>query len=1200
MIRFDSNNCELDGVYLVEASAGTGKTHNIQNLVIRLILEKDLEISQILVVTFTRAATAELSDRIRQILQSCCQFLSEKKYLETDPAKKEKTKREYELLFHAASGFQDNAVKDCIKKLREAILNFDDNAISTIDGFCQRMLSRNAFESGILFRTEVLEAGQATELTRELIRNQWRKICYETDSPYTPLFTGVVDLDHYFSGAAGKTGEDYVYSYEKIRRSDNSKPSLDRLIENPSIRFDAEASGRSKETVAESITETFRKLQELQEKLRPAGEPEDAPAVIFASGELNSRSGVRNLAERLRKEDDGHFCSVYEKNEELEQFLDLLHGLKKDLLDLKLTILQSIRNDCVKDLSRRKREENFQTFKDLQTRMIEALKNSEKLAQSLRKQFKAAVIDEFQDTDRVQYEIFTRVFAPGLESGKSDGIPLFLVGDPKQSIYGFRGGDIFAYERAARQIGPARTLSLDTNFRSADALVSAVNKIFSSHPLPFADRQIEFAEVHSSGKKTLLFDGAPDKTPFHYIAASDDDGIPPLKVCEEKICRLLTENVRVPEKSTPDSKEEDSSRPLLPSDIAVLVRSSYIADPLALALRKRGVPVSVDSETCIYDTQEARDVEKLLAAVYGCGSVSNVFMFMQTTLADGKHCRDLSVLSQDEIGKVIEETRRELSELKDVFSSRGVAEMFRSFMEKFGIHRRYPALQDGAGRYSRLLQLRDIFIREEKKGRHTLEMLLSWLRNQLRYETRTAGSDIVLLETDAPAVKIMTIHKSKGLQFPVVFLPDLADSPIKTEKCVTYHDPADPRNVLISTPGEPRTVYPVLESVQEELRIVYVALTRAARACYVCIPESTKKESAFSWLYCAKEISKEVDPKKIVDFFVQKEVKSQLKETLEEQGLIESVSLSAAVLSVPEKGELNCLSLDGVKIPSPSVKYSYTEAHGRFVRRKEQEQRSEEETPSEVDEGLPAEVPDAFSLPKGNLFGTGCHEVLEALDFQDPSALDSLIRRCLAPVNIRDKQPIAKAMLEQALSAPVKLFNGKTCTLSEIGWEDRCSEIEFDFRSSEGFDPVKIADAMNTRYKDRLERFGLEKLCPLKSSSEGETFYCGSADLIFRKDGRFYIVDWKTDYLNSDLRNFEPENLFVPMWNKFYLYQSLLYSAALIRFLSLRTGKTPQEVYGEMYGGVRYFFLRGVDASGRGIYSDLPPLDMINEIAEVK
>ena len=1210
-VLLDSNNCSLDGIYLIEASAGTGKTYNIQNLAVRLILEKNLSIEEILIVTFTRAATAELTDRIRGIIQSCFDFLDQLLQQKTVPEEK-KFSREHDLLGNVIPDFSDkDKLRHYRTKLQQALLDFDNNAISTIHGFCQRMLRKNAFESGILFQTELTGSEQIKDQILSLIRNQWRKICYAPENKkYIGLYRGLLPFDQAFEPEAGGDRDEYRLQTEGFRgrakmhyTAGYVAPGLQEfvsLIEKPEMAFDREEDCSPAE-LAEKIFSCLSILQRnIPEISVPNKNPKEdpIPAKDFSDCPFEYGFGW-NMFETMVCKADFETLSG-QGSAEVRTFCETIQEITQYMFRFRAGLLNLIRKNTAEQLESLKRRDNFQTYDDLQKRMIAALNvpNSQ-LAETLRKQFKAAIIDEFQDTDQGQYEIFSKVFAPCLKSGQPVEGSLFFVGDPKQAIYAFRGGDIFTYKSAVSDVGENRILSLNRNFRSADILVSAVNEIFSSHQFPFADPTIRFEEVESSGKKTLKFNGEPDQTPFHYLAGGKNKKTI-YAVCAEKICQLLTSDVQIP---SPDSKDESKYIPLKPSDIAILCRKMTDQALLLEQLQLKGIPYVTTAEINIYDTQEARDLEKLLLAVQLPTDIKAVTWLMQTSLVHEMDCRSLCTDSDPESGSAVVKIQKALAELKNVFEQSGFAEMFRMFMEIFKIHKRYPGLRLGAQRYSNLIQLRDILAAEEKKGHKSPVMLTLWLQKQLSPETRTELDAHIILPTDAPAVRVMTIHNSKGLQFPIVFLPDLAGAEVTEEKSMKYHD-AERNNGIYHRLGSGKQMALALaESLQEELRITYVAFTRASRASYLLIPEKNNSFNAVHWLYTAKMVAPDTLPGELRAVYSGTKRKS-LREAIGEDK-IETVKESATVYQAPEGRELSLLSWGNCEIPEPAPRISYSSAH-KYFHRNEKRSLSEEETSGELNVSRirsPEEKSDpVFTLPRGDLFGTACHAILEKWDFRSPEKLEDLITRNLSVVNIREKAGIAVQMFRKTVSAPIPQEDGTPFTLQELSFYDRCSEMDFDFNLNRNFNPGEIGAILNRHYRERLEKENLDLLYAIRNQVGETTAYTGSADLIFRYNGKFYIADWKTDILEETLESFNPEFLFGVMWQKFYLYQSLLYSAALIRFLSLRLKKSPEKVYEEDFGGVRYLFLRGIDPAvpGRGIYADKPDFELICKIAEVE
>ena len=554
--------------------------------------------------------------------------------------------------------------------------------------------------------------------------------------------------------------------------------------------------------------------------------------------------------------------------------------------------------------------------------------------------------------------------------------------------------------------------------------------------------------------------------------------------------------------------------------------------------------------------------------------------------------------------------QKKLFKIGKTYQDKGFLSAFTCLEELFSIHQVIPALPDGEQRYSNLLQLRDILLREEKNGKKTVKSIIAWLKQQIHPQTRTEHSENILLSTDSSSVRIMTIHKSKGLQFPIVLLPDLAESEVK-DSATNYHDPTQENRIVSTAPlSEKKPVYPKLEALQEELRIAYVAMTRAARACYLILQDNAGKITALNWLFFGKKIFRNgpVQPEMIIDAFSNLINNGDCIQ-LPEEIVSEEIPITDRSYQFPEPEPLVPLRWTA-EVPPVPVKLSYSEIH-KFFRKKYDLKTSGDEEISEklslstnqsgAESGKKTVLPDVFTLPKGDLFGTACHTILEILDFQNPEHLPELIQRHLAAVNIGngEKAAIAETMFRNVITAPIPCDDGTSFSLQEIGMSDRCSEMEFDFRDPEGFRAVKLAVLINQSFETERKRCSLPPLDPVCSAIHSEAFYTGIADLICRYRGKYYIIDWKTDILDNDFSNFLPEKLFYPMWEKFYLYQSLLYSAVLIRFLSFRTGKKPEEIYDHQFGGVRYLFLRGIDPAvpGRGIFSCKPSFELLNEIA---
>ncbi|HDP79940.1 MAG TPA: exodeoxyribonuclease V subunit beta, partial [Spirochaetes bacterium] len=508
MKRFEIMKGPLEGAHLLEASAGTGKTYTIADLYLRLILEKDLTVDRVLVVTFTNAATGELRERLRSRLKGAFQALS------GGPIEDAMPRELYEK-------FQGAEREAALVRLRRAINFFDAAAVYTIHGFCRRMLLENAFESGHLFDTDLVSDQSA--LLAEVVEDFWRRRFYEA--------------------------RPWIYRYGCDRLVPEALAGIAAVfVENPSLRVVPPPGELDEEALDKRIAGLFALFEEIG--LLWKGQKNEINGLIAAmtekkllkgtsykEGDVDRRAAAMEIF--LEKGDPaGDFDQLkfYTRSKLMrearvpedvshhlffqmcENFSQLRERLKTDFNDFLINLKHQLINYAAAELAERKRAKNVRSFSDMLVNLHSALHGpgGEALAAALRSSFPAALIDEFQDTDTLQYEIFTRIF------NRSGGL-LYLIGDPKQAIYRFRGADIYAYMAAARGTGSRATLG--RNWRSSPDLVRAVNTVFGrgKNPFVFDENLIGFPEVEPAPREAPAFscDGL-DSAPLQlwYLSAS--------------------------------------------------------------------------------------------------------------------------------------------------------------------------------------------------------------------------------------------------------------------------------------------------------------------------------------------------------------------------------------------------------------------------------------------------------------------------------------------------------------------------------------------------------------------------------------------------------------------------------------------------------------------------------------------------------
>jgi exodeoxyribonuclease V beta subunit len=1185
---FNILNSPLKGTNLIEAGAGTGKTYTITGLFLRLILEKNLSVDEILVVTFTEAATEELKERIRGMLRECIAVFSgessEDSFL-NDLVNKQKD------------------LKGALYALREALRAFDQAAIFTIHGFCRRMLRENAFESGSLFDTELVTDQE--DLKREIIDDFWRRnlyresllfVNYAMNNNFTP--DGLIKL---INNRVARPDLKIIPTMEYQDSSPHEKEYIDGFEK-------VRAEWRSARNEVEEILSTDEGLS------RTKYGKGKIPFWIQAMDAYVS-SGGSDLQpfEKFTKFTSGELKKAAKQGydppshpffETCQTFREKQEALKKSfgnrILALKAGLFQYVHNELVK----RKRDKNIQSFDDLLLRLHEALEkeSGNELAGAIRARYKAALIDEFQDTDPVQYAIFNKVF------NAQESI-LFLIGDPKQAIYSFRGADIFAYMKAAKDVESRYTLG--ENWRSTPALIDAVNTIFSDVEHPFVYDEISFHKAVPALQKdqeVLEIDGKarpPLQVWFMDAGKVAEGGKAVTKI---KAYELIPGVVAAEVSRLLSGRENNGcaidGRPLRAEDIAVLVRTNREARMMQDAFSLLNIPGVLYSTGYLFDSHEAMEMERLLTGIAEPDNENFIRGALATDIM-GVSGEKLDHLREDEV----EWEKRLLAfrEYHDLWNKRGFIRMFRHLLSEEGVMVRLMSLPDGERRNTNILHLSEVLHQVSVERKLTAEGLLKWLWRQRDSNTPRLEELQLRLESDENAVKLVTVHKSKGLEYPVVFCPFVWEGAMmKKSELPLFHNEDDKGTLTLDLGSEKMAENRVLagkEQLAENLRLFYVALTRAKKRCYLVWGRFNKAEmSAPAYLFHQPESQ----GNKNVITAMEKRFKTLDNDTLlaELKVVQDKAGGTIGLFEMPmEKGQkvppaqdkavtLACREFSG-DIDSSRRLSSYSSLvssrpHG-----------SEIADYDDVGQGSGSggqDTADIFAFPRGAKAGTFLHDIFEHLDFTES---DSDHAKRLVEDKLRTygfdpawRETICN-MIRRVLTVPLKP-DKSGFTLSRIGNQDRLNELEFYF-PLKSITPKMLKDIF-AAYKEPVslenfpERIGQLRFMPVRG------FMRGFMDMVFHFEGRYYLVDWKSNYLGGSVEAYGQDALVTAMDKHYYFFQYYIYTVALNQYLKLRL---PGYDYEKHFGGIFYIFLRGMNpAKGPqyGIYRDLPSAKLIDEL----
>jgi exodeoxyribonuclease V beta subunit len=1021
MQEFDLLNSPLEGANLIEASAGTGKTYTLSALYLRFILEKELSPEQILVVTFTEAATKELRDRIRKRLRECVDAFSS-------------GAGDDSFLSGLISKTDDPGA--AARRFTDALRDFDRAAIFTIHGFCQRILHENAFESSSLFDTELVT--EQEDLKREIIEDFWRihfytaphvVAHYALQQGYSPqtfldvLRTNVLSpdlkivpsLDRPSLEAITGAAQDLSSAVDNLAAAwSAARDEVEARLRDPALsatsygnpaRID-EASGRNlRDVKVAAMVRSMDNFLALKDPVLPL--PDFGEFALFTP---------ERIVKATKKKCASPAHAVFPLCEAVAQKGDAVKAaLDEYLLFLKIEALRYLEAE----LPERKKKQNIQHFDDLLLRLKRGLDQpgGEALAAAVREKHKAALIDEFQDTDSIQYAIFHNIFR---DAGRS----LFLIGDPKQAIYSFRGADIFTYMEASRRADHRYTLG--TNWRSEPDLVEAVNTLFNvSNPFVYPEITFKPASATSAREPRPLrvegraeapmrvwllgagaVEGAADG-PGKAIRKPDAQRMI-LEALAAEISRLLRLGSRGEAVIGEDWIRE--------SDLAVLVRTNDEARMVQEALSALRIPSVLHSTEDLFDSAEALEMEWVLSAVAEPHQEGLVRAALAT---------DMMGVSGVELAEVLADERiweGWIVKFRDYFRSwhdHGFIRMFRLFMLNEAIRTRLVSFPDGERRITNLLHLSEVLHHESVERKLGPAELLKWLSEQRDPESRRSREHQLRLESDENAVKIITIHKSKGLEYPIVFCPfSWGGSRLKDSKAAfLFHDENDARKPTLDLGSPQRDANRALaekEALAENMRLLYVALTRAKKRCYFAWgPFNTAETSSLAYLLHHRgeagpggDVLAETEA--AFGSLSDESMLQQLREIEARSGgriRIHTLPLRTEgeyEPSAADEGPLVCRRFKKERAIDRTWRISSFSslASGTMHRAElpDRDEASAAEAPKAEETEAPSPLAAApassiFAFPRGATSGVFLHDVLEHLDFtgQDPTALDKLV-----------------------------------------------------------------------------------------------------------------------------------------------------------------------------------------------------------------
>ena len=1185
----------LNQISLIEASAGTGKTYTIGSLYLRLLLKagennfsRPLNVEEILVVTFTEMATQELKKKIRERITDAIDKLTA--FAETQDKSAFKNDEFLTALCDNLNIFE------AIHRLKLAEQNMDLAAIYTIHGFCRRMLMQYAFHSGIHFNLELIK--DQSDLLVRFANEFWREHFYPLPFEMADFIANELGSpDYVLSLLESDLGKNLIVDLENqqalsISITEFLYQYLGEYFKDIKAlkRFWLESAGKISELITEELNKDYAKgepkslsrrsynTSRLAKWIDQVNAWANDPRDYVLNDTLMSYFTQSALGE---KGEEGASPFIAQIFTELEERANAL--ISPDLL--RRVILYHYRQSLQQKLLDYKFNHQEKSFDDLLRLFCEALQGAQgdELAEMIRFQYPFAMIDEFQDTDSQQYAIFSKIYRDNPE--KNTGF--IMIGDPKQAIYRFRGADIFTYLKASDEA--QSRFELTKNYRSEKYLVDGVNALFDFPQSPFIYQNINFTAVDSRDDHLRFYlNGKAEPAYRFYLTESD-------KVNKTEMAKICAISIQHWLKSAAENQavfqNEDTCTTLQAANIAVLVKNRYEAADVIQELQKLGIAsVYLSDQSSVFDSHVAVELLRILKA---CLNVAErpILNAIATALF-GLNAADIHQIQQNEADW--QRWADSFAQYQQTWQRQGILVMLHQILLEQGISERLLSQATGDRDLTDFLHLAEIL--QQATTLHESEAaLLSWFEKQIQGEGRQEAQ--IRLESERQLVKIVSIHKSKGLEYDLVWLPFLA-VPSKTPKAGDINIFYSKERDEILWDMENRNLNALYEETfAEELRLLYVALTRAKYQMAFTLPaQFDKKWNALHYVLSQGEIGKEIalsapkDTETLLQAFKEKmrdNVEICTKPNLEAFPTLSTNTknddLKAAEFTGNIEQDWRITSFTSIEQGHRRQHY-FTESAGKKQAVFDDAKDYDRQNAIEISTALLSENESSIlDLPRGKQVGTALHRHFENCYFSDLANTEEIdkLRQSLQ-LDETFTEPLQN-WLQQISHTP--LSNEIGIALADLANKDCIKEMPFYLAIREHFNVETFNRALKAHHHLPSEPLQFEQI---------QGMVRGSIDLVFRHNGKYYLVDYKSNFLGSTLSDYNHEALKKEMLHSHYDWQYLIYTLALHRYLQ---SVVPHYDYARDFGGVFYLFLRGMNGEPQsGVFYDHPSVELITEL----
>lgn len=1176
------------GHVIIEASAGTGKTFTLEHLVLDLIINHTAGVEEILVVTFTDAATRELRERVRALIQRVRDESSE-----TEPA--------------CSPELYWKIDEKTRVRLNEALFRFDGASISTIHGFCHGVLTEQAFLSGRLFEQQHADGREIFGLA---FREELRVVLAETGPDGEALRRWLTNENKLSSL------EVFLYGCHREGFPDRTKVTPawdpDRFLDTLS-KIPAAAELKKAGSEVFSHTRTLNAYNSIIDRLFEVVEA-CSSASLSLDRSLPFQQWIKESKPRtldgVSDKEIGHLIRLGQADQApgaLAGLSAILSELESQGSTLESYLIYQFLPRVQTRLSARKRLLGLLDYDDMLLGVYKALSGagSRVLIEALRRRWKYALVDEFQDTDPVQWAIFRRIFVDQAPHHR-----LFVIGDPKQAIYGFRGADLHTYDQARTYLIShvnASRLPLVYNFRSSAAMIDAVNEIFlikNSAGAGYFSGLNRYEEPVECGdpERRAEEEGLP-LAPVQLLHLSCESGPLKKEALTEGLAVFIASEIRRltdPRCGLVTAARDREPAAIKLNDIFILTRTFAEGQRIGKVLRRYGINHAFYKQDGLFQTEEASNVYRLLRAISLPGQPEARLQawltpFFSIPLAELSAWRDAPE-SYPQVALFLK--------WKQLADRQAWSRFFDALVTDSGIVRRliFTGDERALTNYLHLLEL----LQAEAHARPlTLRELVRDLKAKIDERGQQEGreSNIQRLETDKDAVQIMTMHKAKGLEAEVVFLGGGFGNPpsggLKTE---IYH--IDNRRYLhIGNAAGAIADLIRAERRQENERLIYVALTRAKSKLYLPYfgpaPEATPAERHYGYRYLGEMYSalqRQLETLASTGKFNNQQL-YQVREVIcggspgsdEPAEKPDDLWCEPGLLEQPISKAVEAKGLEaahrGIIVTSYTRMKSGISSSAKGDEAGNPEALRSEEVAAESEVVNPS--PAALELPGGKETGIFLHALLEdipfaeirGLSFELWTELDSVQKRTAVIARrhgfAREYLPLALQLIYNALTTPLKVESadkkGSFNLPGGIVEAGRVqAEMAFAYPIPEQFHPLLSAEGNGREQADGATYQALRG------------YLQGLIDLVFEIDGKIFLLDWKSDYLPDYSENSIASHVEVN-----YMLQARIYTLAVIRLLGIEN----ESSYEENFGGILYLFIRGLEAEengSRGVWFSKP------------